>query len=147
MWPFLDSMNPAQDVLAQGAVEVDLAPIQPGQRVTVRLNGIPIFVAHRTATEIAEAKAGDGAGLRHPEPDDARVQRDEWLIVEGVCPHLGCVPKGQGLSSARGQWSGWFCPCHGSHFDSSGRIRKGPAPTNLAVPTYHFIDDKRVRIG
>ena len=147
IWPLLDSMNPSADIRALSQIEVDLAPIELGQRITVVWQGRPVFIDHRTAEQIAQARADDTADLRDPEADSARVQRDEWLIVVGICTHLGCIPLGQRSGDPLGEWRGWFCPCHGSHYDTSGRIRKGPAPTNLVVPTYRFLDDSRVRIG
>lgn len=147
IWPFIDSMNPAADVRALSTSEIDLAPIQPGQRITVKWRGQPVFIDRRTPERIALAKADDTAELKDPEPDSARVQRDEWLIVVGVCTHLGCIPLGQKAADAKGEWGGWFCPCHGSHYDTSGRIRKGPAPKNLVVPPYEFLDETLVRIG
>jgi ubiquinol-cytochrome c reductase iron-sulfur subunit len=146
-WPFIDSMNPSADVLALSSVEVDLAGIEVGQRSTVKWRGRPAFIVRRTEREIAEAEAVEVDELPDPEPDAARVRRKEWLIVVGICTHLGCVPLGQGAAQSRGQWNGWFCPCHGSHYDTSGRIRKGPAPRNLAVPEYIFLEDGKVRIG
>jgi ubiquinol-cytochrome c reductase iron-sulfur subunit len=146
-WPLIDSMNPAADVLALSSVEVDLAPIELGQRISVVWRGRPVFVAHRTPEEIADAQADDSVPLRDPEPDSARVQRPEWLVVVGVCTHLGCIPLGQNPSDRRGGWGGWFCPCHGSEFDRSGRIRRGPAPRNLVVPPYRFLTESRVHIG
>jgi ubiquinol-cytochrome c reductase iron-sulfur subunit len=146
-WPFIDSMNPSADVLALSSVEVDLAGIEVGQRSTVKWRGRPAFIVRRTEREIAEAEAVEVDELPDPEPDAARVRRKEWLIVVGICTHLGCVPLGQGPAQSRGQWNGWFCPCHGSHYDTSGRIRKGPAPRNLAVPEYIFLEDGKVRIG
>jgi len=107
----------------------------------------PVFVRHRTAAEIAKAKADDGADLRDEQLDAERVVKAEWLIMLGVCTHLGCVPLGQKSTDPKGDFGGWFCPCHGSHYDTSGRIRKGPAPRNLEVPPYQFIDDTKVRIG
>jgi ubiquinol-cytochrome c reductase iron-sulfur subunit len=147
VWPLIDSLNPSAEVLALSSVEVDLSPIQVGQRVTVKWRGQPVFIDHRTAEQIARAKADDDADLRDPEKDSARVQQDEWLIVVGVCTHLGCVPLGQSARDKRGEWNGWYCPCHGSHYDTSGRIRKGPAPRNLDVPKYAFLDNGMVRIG
>lgn len=146
-WPLIDSMNPAADVLALSSVEVDLAPIERGQRISAVWRGRPVFIVHRTPEEVADAQADDSVPLRDPERDDARVQRPEWLIVVGVCTHLGCIPLGQKPSDKRGSWGGWFCPCHGSEFDVSGRIRRGPAPRNLLVPSYTFLSDSRVRIG
>lgn len=147
IWPLIDSMNPAADVLALASVELDLEPVQVGQRITATWRGSPLFIDHRTAVEIAQAKADDKAELIDPEPDSARVQREEWLIVVGVCTHLGCIPKGQKPGDPRGEFNGWFCPCHGSHYDTSGRIRKGPAPKNLVVPRYEYLDEFRVRVG
>lgn len=146
-WPFIDSLNPAADVLALSSVEVDLAPIERGQRISVVWRGRPAFIVHRTPEEIADAQADDSVPLRDPERDDARVQRPEWLIVVGVCTHLGCIPLGQKPSDKRGNWGGWFCPCHGSEFDASGRIRRGPAPRNLVVPPYVFLTESRILIG
>jgi ubiquinol-cytochrome c reductase iron-sulfur subunit len=131
VWPLIDSMNPSAEVRALATVEIDLAPIQLGQRVTVIWRG----------------KADDSADLRDPEPDSARVRRDEWLIVVGVCTHLGCIPKGQRSGDPVGRWGGWFCPCHGSHYDTSGRIRMGPAPKNLVVPPYGFLGDTLLHVG
>jgi ubiquinol-cytochrome c reductase iron-sulfur subunit len=146
-WPVIDSMNPAADVLALSSSEVDLSAIEEGQSITIKWRGRPVFVRHRTQAEIADADSADVQNLPDPEADDARVQRPEWLILVGVCTHLGCIPLGQRTTEPRGEFGGWFCPCHGSHYDTSGRIRKGPAPTNLPVPTYTFLDDNTVRIG
>ena len=146
-WPFIDQMNPAADVLALSATEVDLAPIEVGQRVTVTWRGKPVFIDHRPPEEIKAAEDVPLADLPDAQADKDRVQKPEWLIVIGICTHLGCVPGGQRLGEARGDYGGWLCPCHGSQYDTSGRIRKGPAPANLAVPTYSFIKDNVVRIG
>jgi ubiquinol-cytochrome c reductase iron-sulfur subunit len=146
-WPFIDSMNPAADVLAVSATEVDLAPVAVGQRITVKWQGKPVFIDHRTAEEIAKAEADDTADLPDPQKDEARVKKPEWLVVVGICTHLGCIPGGQKPTDPRGDWGGWFCPCHGSHYDTSGRIRKGPAPRNLVVPPYEFLDATMIRIG
>ncbi|MBM3503089.1 MAG: ubiquinol-cytochrome c reductase iron-sulfur subunit [Alphaproteobacteria bacterium] len=146
-WPLINSMNPSADVLALASTEVDLAPIQEGQSITVQWRGKPVFVRHRTKDEIAKAAADDKAGLPDVQADAARVKKAEWLILVGVCTHLGCIPLGQKATEGRGDFGGWFCPCHGSHYDTSGRIRKGPAPRNLEVPQYTFLDDKRIRIG
>lgn len=147
-WPFINSMNPAKDTLALASTEVDLTPIAVGQSITVMWRGKPVFIRHRTEKEIAEAKEVDVDSLRDPAADADRVQEDQWLVIVGVCTHLGCVPTGQKTGEARGDYDGWFCPCHGSHYDSSGRIRKGPAPKNLAVPPYEFINDKKgLKIG
>ena len=147
MWPFLKSMNPAEDTLALGTTEVDLSDILVGQSITVKWRGRPVFIRHRTQEEILEANSVDVASLRDPMEDHDRVQQDEWLVLEGVCTHLGCVPLGQKMSDTKGEFNGWFCPCHGSHYDSSGRIRKGPAPDNLAVPPYKFISQTKIKIG
>ena len=146
-WPFIDSMNPAADMRALASVELDLAPIEVGQRITVRWRGQPVFVCHRTPGEIARAKADDQAELIDPELDAGRVQREEWLVVIGICTHLGCIPLGQNPIQPRGRYGGWFCPCHGSVYDTSGRVRRGPAPKNLYLPKYAFLDDALVRIG
>lgn len=147
LWPFIASMNPAADILAQASSEVDLAPIQLGQRITIQWRGQPVFIDHRPPERIEAARADDKADLRDPQPDSARVQRPEWLVVVGICTHLGCVPLGQKMTDPLGSWGGWFCPCHGSHYDMSGRIRKGPAPLNLAVPPYTFLTDTAIRVG
>jgi ubiquinol-cytochrome c reductase iron-sulfur subunit len=146
-WPFIDSMNPSAEVLALATTEVDLSPIEDGQSITVVWQGNPVFIRHRTAEEIAEAEAVDVADLPDPETDDKRIEKPEWLVVVGVCTHLGCVPKGQKPGEPKGQYGGWFCPCHGSHYDTSGRIRKGPAPKNLLVPPYVFLEDSLIKIG
>ena len=142
VWPLVDAMNPSQDVLALSSIEVDLSGIEVGQSITVSWRGKPVFVRHRTAAEISEAEAVPMSDLPDPESDEARVEKPEWLILVGVCTHLGCVPLGQ-----QGEFDGWFCPCHGSHYDTSGRIRKGPAPNNLEVPEYEFLDETTIRIG
>jgi len=142
MWPLVHQMNPSADVLALSSTDVDLSAIEPGQSVTVMWRGRPVFIRHRTEVEIEAARAVDLRDLPDPESDEDRVVRPEWLIMIGVCTHLGCVPLGQ-----RGDYNGWFCPCHASHYDTSGRIRRGPAPTNLEVPIYTFLTDTTVRIG
>jgi ubiquinol-cytochrome c reductase iron-sulfur subunit len=147
VWPFVSQLNPAADTLAMSSTEVDISSIAEGQSVTVMWRGKPVFIRHRTAKEIAEAKDVDVATLRDKQDDKDRAQKPEWLIVIGVCTHLGCVPLGQKTGEMRGDYDGWFCPCHGSAYDTSGRIRKGPAPKNLEVPTYAFVSDTLVRIG
>jgi ubiquinol-cytochrome c reductase iron-sulfur subunit len=147
LWPLVDSMNPSADVLAVSLTEVDVAPIELGHRITVIWRQQPVFIDHRTPEQIAAAQADDKADLKDPEPDSARVQRPEWLVVVGVCTHLGCIPIGQRPGESRGSWGGWFCPCHGSHYDTSGRVRKGPAPRNLVIPPYAFLADLRIQIG
>jgi ubiquinol-cytochrome c reductase iron-sulfur subunit len=147
IWPFIDSMNPAADVLALSATEVDLSPLQEGQAITVVWRGKPIFVRHRTAKDVQEARAVNVAELRDPQTDEQRVKKPEWLVMIGICTHLGCIPLGQKPTDPKGEFDGWFCPCHGSQYDTSGRIRKGPAPLNLAIPPYAFTADTSIRIG
>lgn len=147
IWPFIKSMNPAEDTLALGSTEVDLSDINVGEGKTVKWRGKPVFIRKRSQQEINEAKSVDISLLRDPITDKDRVQKDEWLVLVGVCTHLGCVPLGQKMSDTKGEYNGWFCPCHGSHYDSSGRIRKGPAPENLAIPPYTFINDNIIKIG
>ncbi|TVR81120.1 MAG: ubiquinol-cytochrome c reductase iron-sulfur subunit [Rhodospirillales bacterium] len=146
-WPFIHSMNPAADTLAVATTGVDLAPIDPGQRITVMWRGKPVFISHRTEAEIEAARAAPAGDMIDPEPDEARIIEPQWLVVVGVCTHLGCIPLGQRSGDPRGEFQGWFCPCHGSHYDTSGRIRRGPAPTNLPVPPYEFVDDTSIQIG
>jgi len=147
LWPFIDSLNPSKDVLALSTTEVDLSPVREGQAITVTWRGKPVFVRHRTAEEIKAAADTPVGDLPDPQPDAARVKKPEWLVVVGVCTHLGCVPLGQKTTDPKGEYGGWFCPCHGSHYDTSGRIRKGPAPSNLPVPGYEFTADTAIRIG
>ena len=142
VWPFVDQMNPDASVKALASTEVDLTPILPGQSITILWRGKPVFIRRRTPEEIAEAKMVKLDELPDPQGDEERVQNPEWLIMVGVCTHLGCIPLGQ-----KGEYNGWFCPCHGSHYDTSGRIRKGPAPKNLEIPEYVFLDDNTVKIG
>ncbi|MEW6089471.1 ubiquinol-cytochrome c reductase iron-sulfur subunit [Parvibaculum sp.] len=149
VWPLIDQMNPDASVLALASAEFDLGNIPVGQEITVKWRGKPIFIRHRTEEEIAAADAVDISTLPDPETDDARVRpgpsgelERQWLVVIGICTHLGCVP----LKYA-GEYNGYFCPCHGSAYDTSGRIRKGPAPLNLEVPPYEFLSDTRIKIG
>lgn len=146
-WPFIHSMNPAADVLSLSTIEVNLAPIVVGQAITTMWRGKPIFIRHRTPQEIKDARAVPLRELIDKQSDEERVKKPEWLIVVGVCTHLGCVPSGQKPSDNRGAFGGWFCPCHGSEYDVAGRIRRGPAPTNLHVPPYTFLNDTVIRIG
>ena len=141
-WPFIHQLNPDASVKALASIEVDLSAISEGAAITVTWRGKPVFIRHRSAEEITAAEAVKVDELRDPQTDKERVQKPEWLIMVGVCTHLGCVPLGQ-----QGDFGGWFCPCHGSHYDTSGRVRKGPAPNNLAIPEYVFLDDNRVKIG
>ena len=147
LWPFIDQMNPDAGALALASIEVDLEPITEGQSVTVMWRGKPVFIKHRTKEEIEEARSVDINDLPDKEADEDRVKKEQWLVTIGICTHLGCVPTGQKKSDAHGDYDGWFCPCHGSHYDTSGRIRKGPAPKNLAVPPYAFISDTVIKIG
>ena len=147
IWPFIDQMDPAADVLAASTTEVDLAPVAVGQRITVSWRGKPVFIDHRSPKEIEEAASVNLRDLPDPQADKDRVQKPEWLILVGVCTHLGCIPLGQKPTDPHGDYSGWFCPCHGSQYDTSGRIRRGPAPKNLQVPKYEFLTDTSVRIG
>ncbi|KAF1938400.1 ubiquinol-cytochrome c r [Clathrospora elynae] len=139
---FLVNMSASADVLAQAKVEIDLAAIPEGKNVIIKWRGKPVFIRHRTESEIKEADDTKWEALRDPQPDSDRVQKPEWLIMLGVCTHLGCVPIGEA-----GDFGGWFCPCHGSHYDISGRIRKGPAPLNLEIPAYDFPEEGTVVIG
>jgi ubiquinol-cytochrome c reductase iron-sulfur subunit len=143
-WPFVDQMNPSADTLALASIEFDLSKVQLGQQVVVKWRGKPVFVRYRTQKEIAEAVAGDHADLRDPATDAERHKpgKPQWLILIGVCTHLGCVP-----TFGQGDYGGWFCPCHGSVYDTAGRIRKGPAPKNLVLPDYSFLSDTKVKIG
>ncbi len=147
VWPLIDSMNPSAEVLALSSTEVDLSPVAVGQSITVVWRGKPIFIRHRTEKEIEEARAVDVSTLRDPQTDAERVQKPEWLVAIGICTHLGCIPLGQKPGDPRGDYDGWFCPCHGSHYDSAARIRKGPAPKNLYLPPYRFVEDTLIKIG
>ena len=146
-WPFIQQMNPAADTLALATVEVDISAIEEGQAIKVKWRGVPVFIRHRTKAEIDSANAVSQGDLIDPEEDNVRVKKPEWLVLVGVCTHLGCIPLGTSQGETKGEFNGWFCPCHGSHYDSSGRIRKGPAPKNLPVPEYVFISDNVVKIG
>jgi ubiquinol-cytochrome c reductase iron-sulfur subunit len=148
-WPLVDYMNPSKDVLALASVEVPLEPITTGMAITVVWRGKPVFVRHRSDAEIKAAADATLSQLPDPQPDSQRVKpgHEQWLILIGICTHLGCIPTGNREADPRGAWGGWFCPCHGSSFDTSGRIRQGPAPTNLIVPPYTFLTDTRIRIG
>ena len=146
-WPFIHSMNPAADTLAVASTEVDLSPIAEGMAITVMFRGKPVFVRHRTAEDIRLARETPLSALPDPQRDEDRVQKPEWLIMVGICTHLGCVPLGQRPTDNKGEFGGWFCPCHGSHYDTSGRIRRGPAPRNLEIPPYTFTSPTTIRIG
>ncbi len=143
--PLVAQMNPDASTVAAGApIEVDLAPIAEGQVIKVFWRGKPIFVEHRTKSEIDAARNVNVASLPDPAPDAARVKEghEQWLVVIGICTHLGCIPIAR-----QGDFGGFFCPCHGSHYDTAGRIRQGPAPANLPLPPYTFVSDTRIRIG
>jgi len=154
-WPLIQSMNPAADVLALSTTDVDLAPVKEGQSITVVWRGKPVFIRRRTQKEIEEARAVPMNDLKDPQSDQDRVKQSafggkdmpEWLVMVGVCTHLGCIPLGQKPTDPHGEFDGWFCPCHGSQYDSSGRIRKGPAPKNLEIPPYAFSDATHIKIG
>ena len=146
-WTLIDTMNPAKDVLALASTEVDLSTVEVGQSLTVMWRGKPVFIRHRTVDEINEARNVRIDDLKHKVQDENRVKKEEWLVVVGVCTHLGCVPLGQKIGDQKGEFGGWFCPCHGSHYDTSGRVRKGPAPTNLDVPPYEFVSEEIIKIG
>jgi ubiquinol-cytochrome c reductase iron-sulfur subunit len=154
-------MNPDASALSQATTEVDLTAVEEGQAITVMWRGKPIFIRHRTAKEIEEAKAvalndlidplARNANLpdEAPATDENRAAKDRepWLVMIGICTHLGCVPKGQAVTDPKGNYDGWFCPCHGSQYDSAGRVRVGPAPQNMAIPPYAFVTDTKVKIG
>ena len=141
-WPLIDQMNPDASERALASTEVDISGIERGQSITVLWRGKPVFIKRRTEEEIQKARQVDLKELPDPEKDEDRAKNPEWLVMLGMCTHLGCVPIGN-----KGEYEGWFCPCHGSHYDTSGRIRKGPAPTNLEIPKYEFISDSTIKIG
>ena len=140
--PLIDQMNPDASVKALSSTEVDVSEVSPGQSITVLWRGKPVFIKRRTEEEISKARDVDLKELKDPEKDEDRAKNPEWLVMLGVCTHLGCVPLGD-----KGEYGGWFCPCHGSHYDTSGRIRKGPAPTNMEVPKYEFVNYNTIKIG
>ena len=144
VWPLINQLNPDASVLALASIEFDLSSIEEGQSVTIKWRGLPVFVRHRTPTEISEAQAVPLSDLKDPQTDQQRTKEghEQWLIMIANCTHLGCIPVGES-----GEFGGWACPCHGSQFDTAGRIRKGPAPTNLVVPPYEFVTDTLVQIG
>ena len=141
-WPLIDQMNPDASVKALASTEVDISSVEPGKSITVLWRGKPVFIKRRTQAEIDEARKVKLEELKHPEKDEDRAKNPEWLVMLGICTHLGCVPLND-----KGDYNGWFCPCHGSHYDTSGRIRKGPAPTNMEVPKYVFINSSTIKIG
>ena len=142
VWPLIDQMNPDASVKAHSSTEVNISEVQPGQSITVLWRSKPVFIKRRTEEEIAKARQVDLKELKDPDKDEDRAKNPEWLVIVGNCTHLGCVPLGN-----KGEYGGWFCTCHGSHYDTSGRIRKGPAPTNLEVPKYEFVDSNTIKIG
>tara|TARA_Y100001970_G_scaffold99951_1_gene125659 strand:- start:3195 stop:3707 length:513 start_codon:yes stop_codon:yes gene_type:complete len=142
VWPLIDQMNPDASVKALASTEVDISGVEIGQSITVLWRGKPVFIRRRTEEEISKARNVKIEELPHPETDEDRAKNPEWLVMLGVCTHLGCVPLGD-----KGEYGGWFCPCHGSHYDTSGRIRKGPAPTNMEVPKYEFVNSNTIKIG
>ena len=141
-WPLIDQMNPDASERALASTEVDISGIERGQSITVLWRGKPVFIKRRTEEEIQKARQVDLKELPDPEKDEDRAKNPEWLVMLGMCTHLGCVPLGN-----KGEYEGWFCPCHGSHYDTSGRIRKGPAPTNMEVPKYEFVNSNTIKIG
>ena len=148
VWPFIDSMNPAADTLALATVDVDLSALEVGQAITVMWQGKPVFIRYRTPEEIAEAESVDPSILPDPQTDAERFPVEpNYMVVIGIRTHLGCVPLGQRSTDPRGDYGGYFCPCHGSHYDTSGRIRQGPAPENLLVPEYAFVEEQQIVIG
>jgi ubiquinol-cytochrome c reductase iron-sulfur subunit len=161
LWPAIDQMNPDASALSLASIDVDLGPIQTGQAITVLWQGKPIYIRNRTADEIKKAKETPlgalkdpdaqitGASTSLPATDENRTKpgKENWLVMIGICTHLGCLPKGQTVGDNKGPYGGWFCPCHGSVYDTSGRIRQGPAPRNLAIPPYQFVSDTKIKIG
>jgi ubiquinol-cytochrome c reductase iron-sulfur subunit len=161
LWPLLDQMNPDASTLSLASTDVDLAPIEEGQAITVMWRGKPIFIRHRTAKEVEEATGVKVDDLIDPLarnanlPDDAPAtddnraapEREPWLVMIGICTHLGCIPQGQAPGQYKGDYGGWFCPCHGSQYDTAGRVRVGPAPQNMYIPPYTFTSDTKITIG
>ena len=161
LWPLIDQMNPDASALSLASIDVDLSPIEVGQAITVMWRGKPVFIRHRTAEEIEVAKTVPVSALPDPLarnenlPEDspavdwnrASEGHENWLVMIGICTHLGCIPKGQRAGDLKGEFEGWFCPCHGSHYDTAGRIRKGPAPRNLEVPPHSFLTASKIEIG
>jgi ubiquinol-cytochrome c reductase iron-sulfur subunit len=161
LWPFIHQMNPDASTQALASTEVDLSPVKTGQAITVVWRGKPVFIRNRTVEEVKAAKAVKIADLRDQSarnddlPESAKATdenrtkagKENWIILVGICTHLGCIPKGQAIGDPRGDYAGWFCPCHGSHYDTAGRIRQGPAPRTLEVPPYAFLSDTQIKIG
>ena len=161
LWPLLDQMNPDASTLSMATTEIDISHVEAGQAITVMWRGKPIFIRHRTEQEMAKAKEFAVDDLPDPlarnanlpedalASDDNRAAKDRepWLVMIGICTHLGCIPKGQAVGDYKGEFGGWFCPCHGSQYDTAGRVRIGPAPQNLAIPPYGFTSDTKIKIG
>jgi ubiquinol-cytochrome c reductase iron-sulfur subunit len=151
LWPFIQQMNPDASTQALASTEVDLTQVKEGQAITVLWRGKPVFIRNRTKDEVAKAVSTPLNELpdRTQASDKERTKKnhENWLVLVGICTHLGCIPKGVGLSDAKGDYGGYFCPCHGSHYDTAGRIRKGPAPRNLEVPPYEFVSATKIKIG
>ena len=161
LWPLLDQMNPDASTLSPATIEVDLAPVEEGQAITVMWRGKPVFIRNRTAEEVEEARNVELSALPDPlarnmnladtapatDENRAALDKEPWLVMIGVCTHLGCIPQGQSVGAYKGEYGGWFCPCHGSSYDTAGRIRKGPAPENMYIPPYAFTSDTKIKIG
>lgn len=161
LWPLLDQMNPDASTLSLATIEVDLAPVEEGQAITVMWRGKPIFIRHRTAKEVEEAQDVELSALPDPlarnanladtapatDENRAAPDKEPWLVMIGICTHLGCIPQGQAVGSYKGDFGGWYCPCHGSSYDTAGRIRQGPAPENMYIPPYAFISDSKIKLG
>jgi ubiquinol-cytochrome c reductase iron-sulfur subunit len=154
VWPLINQMNPSADTLALASIEFDVSKVAEGSQAKVMWRGKPVFVRHRTPAEITQARKDDAANLPDPQTDAERVMqandqpgKEQFLIMEANCTHLGCIPVGISEPGYIGEYGGWFCPCHGSHYDTSGRIRKGPAPKNLFIPPYTYLTDTVVKIG
>ena len=161
LWPFISQMNPDASTQALASIEVDLSPVKQGQAITVSWRGKPVFIRNRTAEEVKAALAVKLGDLKDPiarnealpgaapatDLNRTKKGKESWLVLVGICTHLGCIPKGQSMADAKGDYGGWFCPCHGSHYDTAGRIRLGPAPQNLLVPPYEFTSDTMIKIG
>jgi ubiquinol-cytochrome c reductase iron-sulfur subunit len=146
-WPLIHQMNPAADTAALASVEQDVSTVAEGSQLKIVWRGKPLFIRHRTAAEIEQAKKDDTATLRDAQTDEERAQKAPYLVMLAACTHLGCIPVGIDEAGYEGDFGGWFCPCHGSHYDTSGRIRQGPAPKNLEIPPYEYVSDTVVKIG
>lgn len=161
IWPFVQQMNPDASTKALASVDVDLSPVKEGQAITAMWRGKPVFIRNRTKAEIEAAQKVEVSSLPDPLARNENMKVDgpatdqnrtikgheNWIVLIGICTHLGCIPKGQAMGDERGEYGGWFCPCHGSVYDTSGRIRRGPAPRNLEVPPYAFTSDAKIKIG